>query len=105
MSQTAAETAFMESTAGKFDSTNSELQTMLRTLLGQLEVLQSAWRGAGGRSFQQVKEAWARDQEQLGRALTETASAIRSSGKNYHATDSDAAGRMGSIHSGVSLPL
>jgi WXG100 family type VII secretion target len=105
MSQTQAQAAFMETTAGKFETTNGELQTMLRTLMGQLEILQTAWQGAGGKSFQQVKEQWSADQEKLQRALLETAGAIRTSGKNYHATDSEASSRMGSINRGMSLPL
>ncbi|WP_027341901.1 WXG100 family type VII secretion target [Hamadaea tsunoensis] len=106
MAETQAQAAFMETTAGKFESVNGELQSMLKTLLGQLEVLQSAWKGAGGRSFQQVKERWSEDQDKLGRALLTTAQAIRESGKNYTATDSDASSKMGSIHGGgVTLPL
>jgi len=106
MSQTQAQAAFMETTASKFEHTNGELQSMLRTLLGNLEILQSGWKGAGGRSFQQVKEQWGQDQEKLQRALLETAGAIRSSGKNYEATDSESSSRMNSVNrGGINLPL
>lgn len=106
MAQTAAQSAFMQTTAGKFETVNGELQSMLKSLLGELEVLQTAWQGAGGKSFQQVKERWSEDQEKLQRALLATAQAIRESGKNYHTTDTEASSNMGSIHSsGVSLPL
>lgn len=96
----------MEQTAGKFDHTNSDLQTMLRNLLNELEVLQTAWVGRGGRSFTNVKEQWANDQAKLQQALTETASAIRTSGKNYASTDDEASSRMNNVsRGGPSLPL
>ncbi|GAA2510340.1 WXG100 family type VII secretion target [Pilimelia columellifera] len=105
MSQTQAEAAVMAATAARFDSANDSLQGMLRRLMSELEVLQSGWRGAGGRSFHQVKEAWAADQAAMSRALTETAEAIRASGQQYTSSDSDAAQRVGASHRGVTLPL
>ncbi|GGK20964.1 hypothetical protein GCM10010124_11830 [Pilimelia terevasa] len=105
MSETQAEAAVMAATAARFDAANDSLQGMLRRLMGELEALHSAWRGAGGRSFHQVKEAWAADQAALGTALAGTAEAIRTSGGRYAAADSDAAQRMGTTHRGVDLPL
>lgn len=106
MSETQAQSALMEQTAGKFESVNGDLQTMLRNLLNELEVLQSAWVGRGGRSFQNVKEQWAADQAKLQQALLETAGAIRSSGQGYAATDAEASSRMNSVgRGGPSLPL
>jgi ESAT-6 family protein len=106
MSETQAQSAFMEQTAGRFESTNGDLQTMLRNLLGQLEVLQTAWVGRGGRSFTNVKEQWANDQAKLQQALLETAGAIRSSGQNYAASDDSASSRMNNVsRGGPSLPL
>lgn len=105
MSQTQAQSAVMEQTASKFESTNGDLQTMLRNLLNQLEALQGAWEGQGSRSFHNVKQKWADDQTKLQNALLETAGAIRSSGRNYDSTDSEASSRMNSISGGPSLPL
>jgi WXG100 family type VII secretion target len=105
MSQTEAQSAMMEQTAGKFESSNSDLQTMLRNLLNQLEALQGSWAGRGAQSFHTVKQRWADDTAKLQQALLETAGAIRSSGRNYDATDSEASGRMNSISGGPSLPL
>ncbi|NUR73284.1 MAG: WXG100 family type VII secretion target [Hamadaea sp.] len=106
MSQTAAQTAFMETTASKFEATNNELQSMLRTLMGNLEILQKGWQGAGGRSFQQVKEQWNQDQAKLQQALLETASAIRDSGKSYANTDSESSSRMNNVNrGGINLSL
>jgi WXG100 family type VII secretion target len=96
----------MEQTATKFEQVNDSLQTMLRQLMGELEALQSAWRGAGGRSFEQVKVAWANDQEVLQRALRETAGAIRTAGRQYEASDTEAASRVAHTNpGGMSLPL
>lgn len=95
----------MEQTAARFEQVNQSLQSMLSSLLSELEVLQSAWRGAGGRSFEQVKQAWANDQAAMSRALAETASAIRTSGVTYEASDTDAASRVGATNRSISLPL
>ena len=95
----------MQQTAAKFEQVDQSLQGMLSGLLAELEVLQTAWRGAGGRSFEQVKQAWSQDQAALQRALRETASAIRTAGRQYEASDSDAASRVASVNRGIQLPL
>lgn len=95
----------MQQTADRFDQVNQTLQTMLRSLLGELEVLRTQWQGVGGASFEQVKLAWSEDQQALHRALAETASAIRTSGRHYTATDTAAADRVGSHRGGLQLPL
>lgn len=105
MSQTQAEAAVMQQTAAKFEQVDQSLQTMLSGLMAELEVLQQAWRGAGGRSFEQVKQQWAQDQAALQRALRETASAIRTAGVRYDVSDTDAANRVSTSHRGIQLPL
>lgn len=106
VSQTQAEAAVMQTTAQKFESVDQSLQSMLSSLLGELEVLQTAWKGAGGRSFEQVKQQWAQNQEQIHRALRETASAIRTSGQQYDVSDTEASSRMSATNTGsISLPL
>jgi WXG100 family type VII secretion target len=95
----------MEATAKKFEAANDSLQSMLRKLMSELEALQTAWRGAGGSSFTQVKQAWADDQARIQRALAETAGAIRTSGVQYSASDSEAASRVAASNRGVNLPL
>ena len=92
VSQTSTE--LMESTARRFDDVNRALDGMLRRLMGELDGLRSQWTGAGGRSFEQVKQAWAADQEKMHRALAETATAIRTAGREYAAADSAAASRV-----------
>lgn len=95
----------MQQTAAKFEQVDQSLQSMLSSLLAELEVLQTAWRGAGGRSFEQVKQAWSHDQAALQRALRETASAIRTAGQHYETSDDGAASRVASVNRSIQLPL
>jgi WXG100 family type VII secretion target len=101
VSQTSTE--LMETTARKFEDVNASLDGMLRRLLNELEGLRTQWTGAGGNSFTNVKQAWAAEQKNLNQALAETATAIRTAGKQYATTDSAAAGRFPTPH--VNLPL
>lgn len=105
VSQTQAEAAVMQQTAAKFEQVDQSLQTMLSQLMAELEVLQQAWRGAGGRSFERVRQQWSQDQATLHRALRETAQAIRTAGTQYDASDSTAADRVTSTNRGIQLPL
>lgn len=95
----------MQHTATKFEQVDQSLQAMLTGLMAELEVLQQAWRGAGGRSFEQVKQQWGKDQATLQRALRETATAIRTAGRQYDASDTEAAGRVAGTNRGIHLPL
>ncbi|MEV4758201.1 WXG100 family type VII secretion target [Micromonospora sp. NPDC049559] len=103
--QTQAQAAVMTQTADKFERVNEGLQNMLNNLMGELEGLRQTWQGAGGRSFEQVKVQWQEDQQKLNRALSETASAIRTSGQQYDASDSEAGNRVASTNRGINLPL
>lgn len=105
MATSQADTAILEQTARKFEEGNQNLQGMLTRLMGELEVLQSAWQGAGGSSFQEVKRRYNDDQTRIQQALQETAEAIRTSGQTYTSTDSDAASRVNATHRGQALPL
>lgn len=103
---TEAQAAVMRQTADKFEQTNQSLQTMLKSLMGELEVLRTQWQGAGGSSFEQVKQTWSEDQTALHQALGETATAIRTSGTQYTMTDTSAADRLGGHRGGSrQLPL
>jgi len=106
MSTTQAQAAVMAATATKFDQVNQSLQGTLKRLLTELEILRTQWQGAGGASFEQVKLAWAEDQQTLHQALGETATAIRTSGRQYQTSDTAAADRFGgSRRGGLELPL
>jgi WXG100 family type VII secretion target len=104
MQTTQTEAAVMLQTATKFDNVNSSLQSTLKRLLSELEVLRTQWQGAGGRSFEQVKQEWADDQSALNQALTATAENMRSAAGHYTASDANAAGRM-KPSATVTLPL
>lgn len=95
----------MRQTAARFDEVSRGLEAMLSGLLTELAALQSAWQGAGGRSFQQVQTQWAADQRAIQQALVETAAALRASGTGYDAIDTQAASRVAATHRGISLPL
>lgn len=106
LSSTQADAAVLEATARKFESINSELDGMLKSLLQELEVLQTAWQGAGGSSFAEVKLRWSSDQKALHEALAQTAQAIRTSGRTYTTTDTNAAQSVSAAQSGTqALPL
>lgn len=106
MATTQAPAAVMAHTAARFDQVNVALEGMLKRLLTELEALRTQWQGAGARSFEQVKTAWANDQEMLHRALAETADAIRRSASNYDASDTTAASRLAPARTGgLTLPL
>jgi WXG100 family type VII secretion target len=100
VSQTSTE--LMQTTARRFEDVNASLDGMLRRLMGELEGLRSQWTGAGGRSFEQVKQAWIAEQQNLHQALGETATAIRTAGQQYAAADLTAGDRFTAHHT---LPL
>ena len=93
----------MAQVASRFDNVHQSLSGTLSNLLREVESVRADWQGRGGTSFQEVSIAWGRDQEKLLRALSETASAIRTAGQVYTATDDAAASRM-QAHT-IVLPL
>lgn len=101
---TQAQQAELQSAAQRFEQVNGELQTMLSTLMRELETTRTGWQGAGGRSFDTVKQAWHRDQDTLNKNLLETAEGLRSAGRNYEVSDSDAGARFRGIGT-KQLPL
>lgn len=105
MAQTQAESAVMASTAAKFDQVNESLQSMLSTLMSELSVLSSTWKGRGATAFEQVKQQYAADLKSLNTALSETAESIRQSGAGYDSTDTEAASRVSKTGGNFSLPL
>jgi WXG100 family type VII secretion target len=102
---TQSESSVMATTANKFETVNSELQSMLSQLMNELSVLQSAWQGAGAKAFQQVQQQYQQDLKSLNQALSTTAQAIRDSASSYDTTDSAAADRVNKSGGSFSLPL
>lgn len=106
LSTTRAQAEVLEQTAGRFEQVNESLQGMLHRLMAQLEMLRTQWQGAGGRSFEQARQAWGSEQAALQRALLETAGALRTAGRRYEATDTHAAERFVSAsRPAIDLPL
>ena len=92
----------MAQVAAKFDDVQASLRNSLTNLLREVESVRADWQGRGGESFQQVTAAWGNDQQRLLTALSETATAIRTAGRVYTATDESAGHRMSSS---ITLPL
>jgi WXG100 family type VII secretion target len=105
MAQTQAESAVMAQTAGKFDTVNQQLQSMLSTLMSELSTLNGTWKGLGAAAFEQVKQQYEADLKSLNLALAETADSIRQSGVGYDTTDTNAASRVSNTGGNFSLPL
>ena len=106
VSQTQAQTSEMASVAAKFDSANSSLTTTLNTLMSNLSMLSSSWKGLAAGEFEKVKTQYEKDLSDLNRELAATAEAIRASGVGYDASDSEAASRVTkSGGGGYTLPL
>jgi WXG100 family type VII secretion target len=99
---TQAQQAELNTAAQRFEQVDGELQTMLNTLMSELESTQTAWQGAGGRAFSGVKQAFHNEQKALNRNLLETAQALRTAGQNYDATDTEAASNI-SRSTGIDL--
>jgi WXG100 family type VII secretion target len=105
VAETQAEAQVLATTAQRFDSVSQSLESMLNSLMNELAVLESAWRGAAGTQFTTVKQKWHDSQRKIQMALTQTATAIRTSGSTYTSTDTDAASRVGTAGQGIDLPL
>ena len=105
VAQTQAESAVMASTAAKFEQVNDSLQNMLSTLMSELSVLSTTWKGLGATAFEQVKQQYAADLKKLNQALSETAVSIRQSGIGYDTTDTESASRVSNAGGTFTLPL
>jgi len=105
VSTTQTQLELMERTATKVEQVNQALDAMLKRLMSELDVLRSQWQGAGGRTFDETRREWANDQARMHRALAETATAIRTAGRHYTASDAEAASRVRATRGGLSLPL
>src|SRR4051812_23278677 len=105
MAHTQTQSAVMVSTAAKFDEINNSLTAMLNKLMFDLSALHGSWKGLAATEFERVKTQYAEDLSDLNRALSETATAIRSSSAGYDASDDRAAERVTSSGGSSILPL
>ena len=83
------DTGLMAKTAQDVDAVADRLTSMLNRLMNELAPLQSAWQGAGGGSFQQVKDRFDNDIARLNVALRSIAEAVGSSGRDYAVSDDE----------------
>jgi WXG100 family type VII secretion target len=95
----------MAKAAADFDTANSSLTSMLNKLMSDLSILSVAWKGMAAGEFEKVKSQYAKDLNDLNRALAETAEAIRTAGVSYDVSDSEAAARVTKSGGSFTLPL
>ena len=105
VAETSAQAPVLADTANKFDTVNQSLTSMLSKLMGRLDGLQGAWKGMAATEFERVREQYQKDLTDLNRALAETATAIRTSGREYTATDTESASRVTRSGGSYTLPL
>ncbi len=86
--------AVMARTAQEIDGAVDRLTSMFNKLMDELTPLQTAWVGAGGSSFQQVRERFDGDVAKLNVALRSIAEAVASSGSGYTVSDEEMKSEM-----------
>lgn len=88
------DSGLMIKTEGDVDGVADRLTSLLTGLMNQLTPLQSAWRGAGGSSFEGVRVRFEGDMANLNVALRSIAEAVGSSGRDYAVTDDEMRSEM-----------
>jgi len=76
------------------DAVADRLTTMLNQLMDRLSPLQQYWVGAGGSSFQEVRQRFDEDMARLNVALRAIAEAVGSSGRDYAVSDAEMQAEM-----------
>src|SRR5215217_4879236 len=86
--------ALMVKTEKDVDGVADRLTGMLTSLMNELTPLQDAWKGAGGTSFQGVKDRFNDDVAKLNVSLRSLAEAVGSSGRDYEVSDDEMKSEM-----------
>ncbi|GAB7040887.1 MULTISPECIES: WXG100 family type VII secretion target [Catenuloplanes] len=94
---TTVDPAALAGAAARCDDAATELRALLDGMLARLDSGRAAWRGAGGTAFEELRAAWAHDQETLVAALTGTAVLLRATAAAYVAADDDAAVELAAL--------
>jgi len=81
--------ALMSKTAQEIDGAVDRLTSMFNNLMNELTPLQTSWMGAGGSSFQQVRERFDGDVANLNVALRSIAQAVATAGQDYTLSDDE----------------
>ncbi len=76
------------------DGVADRLTAMLTSLMNELTPLQEDWKGAGGGSFQQVRDRFDQDMAKLNHSLRSLAEAVGSSGRDYTVSDDEMKSEM-----------
>jgi WXG100 family type VII secretion target len=100
MATTAAELAQMAAVAKKFEDNAGTMSGLLNDLMMKLEITKDAWQGRSGRSFDEVKLTFERNQKALLSALTETSAAIKKASTTLGSSDEDAASSIARVAQG-----
>lgn len=84
-----ADTGVMLRTEQEVNSVADRLTSMLNQLMDRLAPMQQYWQGAGGSSFQEVRQRFDADMAKLNVALRAIAEAVGSSGRDYDVADTE----------------
>jgi len=83
------DTGLMVKTEQDVDAVADRLTSMLNTLMDRLSPLQQYWVGAGGTSFQDVRQRFDQDMAKLNTVLRSIAEAVGTSGRDYDVSDDE----------------
>ncbi len=76
---------------------NQQIQSQLSSLMGQLDGLPGAWKGAAAMSFVTLQNRWNQDATRLNNALSDIADAIAISKTGYHFADQEQSDHFSTI--------
>ncbi|GGD12779.1 WXG100 family type VII secretion target [Nocardioides daphniae] len=65
----------------------SDVATLSQQLAGQIEALESSWKGDGARAFERLHRAWQDKQQRVVGALDGLSAALEETGRDAVATD------------------
>jgi WXG100 family type VII secretion target len=77
--------------------TNQELQSNMAKLAGEVEQIQSTWKGQAATAFQTLMERFATDAKNLNTSLENIATAIDTNAKNYAQQEEEAKSSVSAI--------
>lgn len=89
MAQMQTDIALMQKASQDVEGVADQLTSQLTSLMGRLQPLESAWKGAGAESFTQVKKQFDEDMLKLNTALRQVAEAVGTAGKDYDVSDQE----------------
>jgi WXG100 family type VII secretion target len=84
---TRQDSEIMAQAANDVDGVAARLDSMLRTLMNNLEPLMTAWVGQGGTAFQRVRMEYEADVQKLNNALHGLSAALGRANTGYVETD------------------